>query len=163
MYVWTTDNKILNLDHYARVDVVEHRANDYSLSAFDTPKPKFDDPVGITIAKFNNEADAKYSRCLLFNALMSKAGAWDASAIPLISDVWEEVKAHFSSDTNIRWGLLEKAEISVTGLDEMTITYSSECENQLGSNINNYKKTVSKKLSEVLGVDIKWKSSDEIE
>ena len=161
MYVWTIDNQILNLDHYTRVDVVERRANDYSLSAFDTAKPKFDDPLGITIARFNNESDAKYSRCLLFNALMSKSGAWDASAIILLSDVWEGVKKHFSGETNIRWGLLEKAELSVTGLDEVTITYASQCDSQL-SQLNDYKKKVGDKLAEELSVDVKWQPSDEI-
>ena len=162
MYIWTVDHQILNLDRYTRVDVVERRPNLHTLSAFSTPKDSPTDPYGTLIARFNNEADARYARCLLFKSLMGHAGAWDANAIPLLSDEWQIVKDHFKHAPDV-WDLLRHSEISVTGLEEVTILYSRKCESQLPNSLPNSKKEVKEKLDEQLSIDIKWKPSDDIE
>ena len=162
MYIWTVDHQILNLDRYTRVDVVERRPNQHALSAFSTPRDSSTDPYGTLIARFNNEVDARYARCLLFKSLMDHAGVWDANAIPLLSDEWQTVKDHFKDDPEI-WDLLRHSEISVTGLEEVTILYSSLCESQLPNSLPNSKKKVKEKLSEQLSIDIKWMASDDIE
>ena len=162
MYIWTVDHQILNLDQYTRVDVVQRDAKLYTLSAFKTPRDSAKDPYGTLIARFDNEANAYYARCLLFKSLMDHAGAWDASAIPLLSDEWENIKHHFQNEKDIRWGLLEHSEVHVTGLDEVTIIYSRECESQFGSNLQDYIKQVEKQLQDQLSIDVKWKVSDDI-
>ena len=162
MYIWTVDQQILNLDHYKRIDVVRQRANLYTLSAFSTPRDSSTDPYGTLIARFNSDADARYARCLLFKSLMDHAGAWDASAIPVLSDEWKNVKDHFKDDPNI-WDLLRHSEISVTGLEEVTILYARECDSQLPNSLPNSKKKVGEKLNEQLSIDIKWEASDDIE
>ena len=162
MYIWTVDHQILNLDSYARVNVVPRHGNLYALSAFSTPRDSSTDPYGTLIARFDNQADARYARCLLFKSLMDHAGAWDASAIPLLSDEWQNVKDHFKHDPDI-WGLLRHSEISVTGLEEVTILYSRECESKLPNSLPNSKKEVGEKLNKQLSIDVKWEASDDIE
>ena len=163
MYIWTTEQQILNLDNYKRIDVVYERQDRYWLSAHDTPKTTSKDVFGILIASFDNRTDAMFARCLLFKGLMDRAGAWDASSIPLLSDIWEiweTQKKHFSSQRHIRMEFLEHLEISVTGLDEVTLIYSSKWERELGSVIEDYKKQVGTQLQDKLSMDVKWKVSD---
>lgn len=161
MYIWTVDHQILNLDNYARVDVVQLTGNHYALSAFSTRGSSSKEVYGTQIARFNSEADARYARCLLFKSIMDRAGAWDASAIPVLSNEWENVKDHFKDDLNI-WDLLRRSEISVTGLEEVTILYSRLCESELPNSLSNSKKKVEEKLNDQLAIDIKWEPSDDI-
>ena len=153
MYIWTTGQEILNLDNYKKVDVYFLSHNSHLLYAGD-PSDK------TTIAIFSNEADAMYAQCLLFKGLMEGAKAWDASAVPLLSDIWETQKKRLSSQRHIRMEFLEHLEISVTGLDEVTLIYSSKWERELGSVIEDYKKQVGTQLQDKLSMDVKWKVSD---
>ena len=162
MYIWTVDHQILNLDRYTRVDVVSVRHNLHRLSAFDTPRESSKDPYGTLIAGFDNEVDANYARSLLFKGLMDHTGAWDASAVPRLSDEWQKVKDHFKDDLNI-WDVLRHSEVRVTGLEEVTILYARECESQLPKSFPNSKKEIGKKLNEQLSIDIKWEPTDDIE
>ena len=162
MYIWTVDHQILNLDQYTRVDVVSLQHNLYTLSAFNTPRNSSIDPYGTLIARFDNEVDANYARSLLFKSLMDHTGAWDASAVPFLSDEWQNVKDHFKDDPNI-WDLLRHSEISVTGLEEVTILYARECDSRLPNSLPNSKKEVGEKLNEQLSIDVKWEASDDIE
>ena len=162
MYIWTVDHQILNLDQYTRVDVVQRSAKHYTLSAFNTPRNSSTEPYGTLIARFNSEADANYARSLLFKGLMDHTGAWDASAIPVLSDDWQNVKDHFKDDPEI-WDLLRHSEIRVTGLEEVTILYSRACDSQLPKSLPNSKKEVGEKLNDQLSIDVKWEASDDIE
>ena len=163
MYIWTVENVILNLEHFKRVDVVNTSGNNYSVKAL-TTDTAFDTRGGATIARFNNEADGEYCRCLLFNALVSHAGAWDATAIKPLTEIWQDIKKHFSSDVIIGDDLLQNSDISVTGLNEVTITYPVELKITLKANLEKHQNTVEEKLTEAEALpsfDIKWKSSDE--
>ena len=160
MYIWTIEQQILNLDNYKRVDVVMERQDRYRLSAHDTPKTTPQDTYGILIASFGNQADAMYARCLLFKGLMERAGAWDASAVPLLSDIWAAEKEHLSSETDIRLEFLDNLEISVTGLDEVTLTYPRVLEKKYARIIEEDKKRVGMHLQGVLSMDVKWKALD---
>ena len=91
MYIWTTGQEILNLDNYKKVDVYFLRHDSHLLYAGDPPDKT-------TIAIFSNKADAMYAQCLLFKGLMEGAKAWDASAVPLLSDIWKDIKGHLSSE-----------------------------------------------------------------
>lgn len=161
MYIWTEEQQILNLDHYKRVDIVS--VNDsYWLSAYETPKDTARDPYGIRIARFNNEVDAMYARCLLFKCLMDHAGAWDATAVPLLSDIWQSQKNCLASNIiNSHRNFIYSIEISITGLDAVTLRYEKRWEQHLGSNIENYKKEVEEQLQCELSMDVKWKVIEE--
>ena len=162
MYIWTVDHQILNLDQYTRVDVVERRPNLHTLSAFSTPRNSSTEPFGTLIARFDNEVDANYARSLLFKSLMDHTGAWDASAVPRLSDEWQKVKNHFKDDLLI-WDVLRRSEIRVTGLEEVTILYARECDSQLPKSLPSSKQKVGEKLDEQLSIDVKWEASDDIE
>ena len=157
MYIWTTEQQILNLDNYKRVDVVMERQDKYRLTAHDTPKTTSQDTYGILIASFDNQANAMYAQCLLFKGLMEGAKAWDASAVPLLSDIWKDIKEHLSSETNIPINLINDLEISVTGLDEVALRYPEKWEDHLGSSLEDYNKEIRPYLEDRLSVDIKWK------
>ena len=77
------------------------------------------------MAKFTHQLDAEYSRCVLFNNLIAKAGVWDATAIDKLSEVWKEVKKQIKHNSDIPDEFLDEIKISVTGLDEITITYNT--------------------------------------
>ncbi len=165
MYIWTENHEIINFDHYARVNI-HPVGQEYTLYIFVEGHRNVDPrDNGIIIAKFQHEIDAKYSRCLLFNALMNNAGAWDATAIVKISDMWEEVIRNMNNIPEgkcrklFHEGLLANTQIDITGLDEITFIYPSRYANY--SALDDCKKLVQDKLTEVLSVDIKWKSSNE--
>ena len=159
MYIWTEDHEILNIDHYAQVKVSFISDNNYTLSAFTSSESNT--PYGKPIARFSNKLDADYAQSLLFKALMGSTGAWDATAILHLSRKWEFVNKFFSdSDPNV-WDLLRHCEIRVTGLEELTILYSSECESRLPNSLRTSKEEIEDKLE--LDVDIKWQLTDEIE
>ena len=163
MYIWTENHEIINFDHYARVDI-HPVGEEYTLYIFvkghRNVEPRDN---GIVIAKFKHEVDAKYSRCLLFNALMDKAGVWDATAIVNISEIWGKVIKDMNLVSNVECkgvfhqDFLADAEIDITGLDEITITYSSNYDrNKI---LDDCKKLVEEKLKdELFQVDIIWEA-----
>ena len=157
MYIWTVEHQILNLDNYKRIDVVQRSQDKYWLSAHDTPKDTSKDVYGILIASFGNREDAMYARCLLFKGLMQRAAAWDAEAIPNLSNIWAAEKEHLSSETNICLELLDNLEMSVTGLDEVTLTYPRRLIEKYASIIEEDRRRIGAHLQEVLSMDIKWK------
>lgn len=168
MYVWTMDNKIINLDHYPRIDILEWRTesglNNYYVYAFSSSKVNYSAviPEGDAIAGFTNRLDAKYTLGNLFTAITIKAGSWDAKSVEKLSNIWTDVLNHFYSDNAIGQILLKGVFISVTGFDEITITYSSQCHDVLNE-ISNCKKQIEQKLKERLhSIDIKWQPSDNI-
>lgn len=160
MYIWTIEQQVLNLENYKRVDVIFMSGDKYWLSAHDTPKVTANDMYGICIASFSNQADAMYARCLLFKGLMEGTKAWDASAVPLLSEIWAAEKKHFSFEMNICLDFLDNIEISVTGLDEVTLTYPRVLIERYGSIIEEDKQPVGTHLEEVLSMDVKWKVLD---
>ena len=150
MYIWTTGQEILNLDNYKKVDVYFLSHNSHLLYAGDSSDKT-------TIAIFSNEADAMYAQCLLFKGLMEGAKAWDASAVPLLSDIWKDIKGHLSSEKDIHRNFINDLEISVTGLDEVTLRYPEKWKDHLGSFLEDYNKEIGPYLEDRLSVDIKWK------
>ena len=159
MYIWTKDHQILNLDHYARVTVNQRDGNVYELLAIDAPESTRG--LSTVIAHFNSWLDAEYANCLLFKALIDHAGAWDATAITPLSQQWEEVKDFFSDhNEELITDLLTHSEISVTGLEEVTISYSKECDQKLKDSLRYSQREVEGELE--LGIDIKWVATDDI-
>jgi hypothetical protein len=151
MYIWTTGQEILNLDNYKKVDIYFLSSNNYLLRAGDSSNKI------TTIASFDNQANAMYAQCLLFKGLMEGAKAWDASAVPLLSDIWEDIKENLFPGKNIPINFINDLEISVTGLDEVTLRYPEKWKDHLGSSLEDYNKEIGPYLEDRLSVDIKWK------
>ena len=159
MYIWTKDHQILNLDHYARVTVNQREGYVYELLAIDAPESTRGGRT--VIAQFSSWVDAEYANCLLFKALIDHAGAWDATAITPLSQQWENVKEFFSDhNEKLITDLLTHSEIRVTGLQEVTILYSKECDQKLKDSLRRSQREVEGELE--LGVDIKWEPTEDI-
>ena len=158
MYIWTKDQQILNLDHYARVTVGPMGENVFALFAIDTPESRGASKT--YIALFDNELDAKYANCLLFKALIAHAGAWDATAVDLLSQKWEDAKNVNDAGDDLFVALLAHSEMRVTGLQEVTISYSNEIHQKNPGTIYRLRKQIKEKLA--LDVDIKWHPTDDI-
>lgn len=159
MYIWTEECHILNLDHYARVTVNKRDGNVYELLAIAAPVST--SGVATVIARFDNVLDAEYANCLLFKALMAHAGAWDTTAVDSLSQKWEFVKndVNYAEDKHVV-DLLTRSEMRVTGLQEVTIFYSSECHQKMKNSLHESQQAVREELD--LDVDIKWEPTDDI-
>ena len=120
MFILTQNNEIINLHHYPRVCVQPNTGSELiavTALAEQTFDPRKDT---ITIAIFDNSMDADYARNDLFKAIATGRPAWNVNAIKSLSDIWNKVKAD-----NESLPLINKAELSVSNLNELTITYPS--------------------------------------
>ena len=150
MYVKTIQNGVINLAHYPRVNVYPDR-NSYFLCAFSKPSFYAAEPdERVAIAKFSKKEDADYALCLLFKSLDAENPTWDVSNVKRLSDLWHQIKQACKGNDLVR-----DAEISVTGSNEVTITY------QHGLDIE-YRRTekeiVDEKLKEALKVLVPFES-----
>ena len=118
MFIMTENHEIINLNYYARIKV-----NRNEIKAFVKPTilgGKGDQSVSIIVASFEEPMDADYALHDLFKAIADGKPAWDANAVKSLSSVWNTIKTEQES-----LPLIDKVELSVSGLNELTITYPS--------------------------------------
>ena len=135
MYITTQEHGIINPDNYPRIDIYPD-ADTYTLCAFTERDPNQNDPKHrITIAAYNKRVDANYALIHLYRALDMGKETWDSKNVPLLSEMWDEVKHKLSDDQIISY-LIKDASLNITPPDMLTIkipyTRSDE-------NINNKK------------------------
>ena len=171
MYVATEKHGIVNLTCYPRIDVVTAN-NSWVLHAFrhaDVIKSNFEGTLsGVSLATFDEEIEANYSYCNLFSSLESGKSTWDPKAVGSFSDLWEKVKQEIPSVTSVPQASLEKLELSISGLQEITIAYPRRGASGGGPLGLPDEEPIANKLKELLKAkdsrgevwSIHWKSSD---
>ncbi|MDE0481098.1 MAG: hypothetical protein OXI67_00840 [Candidatus Poribacteria bacterium] len=118
MYVKTIQDGVINLAHYPRINVYPDQ-NSYFLCAFSKPEFYAVEPYDrLVIARFSKREDADYALYHLFKSLDTEKPTWDVNSIILLSDLWYEIKQECKGNDLIR-----NADVSVTGVNEVTITY----------------------------------------
>ena len=156
MYVKTIQNGVINLAHYPRVDVYPDR-NSYFLCAFSKPAFYAAEPDDrVVIARFSNRENADYALCHLFKSLDTEKPTWDVSNVEVLSDLWHQIKQECIGNDLVR-----NADISVTRLDEITITYEREFDIKYRST---ERELIENKLEDALKAfvpfNIKWKQKE---
>ena len=119
MFIMTEEHEIINLNYYARIRVDR---NEIKASVKPTILgDKGDQSVSITLAAFEVPMDADYALYDLFKTIADgNKPVWNVNTVKSLSSVWNTIKAEQES-----LPLMNKAELSVSGLNEFTITYPS--------------------------------------
>lgn len=121
MYITTEEQGIINPDNYPRIDVYPD-ADIYVLCAFTERSPNQNEPEHrITIATYNDRVDADYALIHLYRSLDMAKNTWNSKDVPLLSDIWNEVKQKLSNDKHVS-DLIENASLNITLPDKLTIT-----------------------------------------
>ena len=123
MYVSTKENGIINPDNYPRIAIYPD-ADIHVLCAFTERDPYRSDPKHrITIAAYNKREDADYALIHLYKSLGMGEKTWDSKNVPLLSDMWNEVKQKLSNNQNVSESfLIKSASLNITLPDQLTIT-----------------------------------------
>lgn len=152
MYVKTTQEGVINIAHYPRLNVYPDM-NSYLLCAFSKPAFYASEPdERIVIARYSRKEDADYALYHLFKSLDAKKPTWDVSNVKLLSVLWHQIKQDCTGSDLVR-----NADINVTGLNEVTITYEQGFDIEYRST---EKELVENKLKDTLKVldpfHVKW-------
>ena len=123
MYVSTKENGIINPDNYPRIAIYPD-ADIHVLCAFTERDPHRSDPKHrITIAAYSKREDADYALIHLYRSLDRGEKTWDSKNVPLLSDMWSEVKQKLSNNQNVSESfLIKSASLNITLPDQLTIT-----------------------------------------
>lgn len=120
MYLTTVKNGIINPDNYPRIDIFPD-AETYVLCAFTEREPDQSAPKQrITIAVYDKRVDADYALIHLYRSLNIEKKTWDSKKVPLLSDMWDEVKQKLSNDQYVS-KLIKEASLNITLPDTLTI------------------------------------------
>lgn len=120
MYLTTEKQGIINPDNYPRIDVYLD-ADIYVLCAFTERSPDQNEPKHrITIATYNDRVDADYALIHLYRALDMGENTWNSKDVPLLSDIWNEVKQNLSNDQHVS-NLIKNTSLDITLPDQLTI------------------------------------------
>ncbi len=120
MYVTTKENGIINPDNYPRIDIYPD-ADTYALCAFTEREPDRSAPKQrITIAVYDKKVDADYALIHLYRSLNMEKRTWDSQNVPLLSDMWDEVKQKLSNDQYVS-NIIQNASLNITLPDTLTI------------------------------------------
>ncbi len=123
MYVSTKENGIINPNNYPRIAIYPD-ADIHVLCAFTERDPHQSDPKHrIIIAAYNKREDADYALIHLYRSLDMGEKTWDSTNVPLLSDMWSEVKQKLSNNQNVSESfLIKSASLNITLPDQLTIT-----------------------------------------
>ena len=142
MFIMTEKHEIINLNYYARIKV---NGNEINASVKPTILgDKGDTSVSITVASFEVPMDADYALYDLFKAIADgNKPIWNVNTVRSLSSVWNTIKTEHKS-----LPLMNKVELSVSGLNELTITYPSyyRGSEDVDSNIETVKAELQKAL-----------------
>ncbi len=119
MFIMTEKHEIINLNYYARIKV---NGNEIKASVKPTILgDKGDTSVSITVASFDAPMDADYALYDLFKAIADcNKPIWNVNTVKSLSSVWNTIRAEQES-----LPLIDRAKLSVSGLNEFTVTYPS--------------------------------------
>lgn len=118
MYVKTTQDGVINISHYPRLNVYPDM-NSFLLCAFSKPAFYAAEPdERVVIARYSRKEDADYALYHLFKSLDAKQPTWDVSNVQSLSVLWHQIKQECIGND-----LVKNSNISVTGLNEITVMY----------------------------------------
>lgn len=118
MFIMTEKHEIINLNYYARIKVDR---NEIKASVKPTILgDKGDTSVSITVASFDESMDADYALHDLFKAIADGKPIWNVNTVTSLSSVWNTIRAEQGSVA-----LMDRVKLSVSGLNEFTVTYPS--------------------------------------
>lgn len=126
MFVLTKNSKIINLAQHRCILVRKFDNSDkYSIVAYTdiTQGMQMDGGDLDVLAVFNEEIEAEYSLCNLYSAIEAGKHTWNPHAINSFADLWEKAKEEIPSTVGVPHASLEKLELSISGLREITIAY----------------------------------------
>lgn len=142
MFIMTEKHEIINLNYCARIKV---NGNEINASVEPTILgDKGDQLVSITVASFDAPMDADYALYDLLKAITDgNKPIWNVNTVKSLSSVWNTIKTEHES-----LPLMNKVELSVSGVDELTITYPSYYKGakDVDRNIETVKAELQKKL-----------------
>ena len=127
MFTLTEKGEIINLTQHRKIRIRKaHGSNKYHIVAHTdkTRGPQMDGIDLDILATFNEEIEAKYSLFNLYSTIEAGISKWNPHSISSFSDLWEKAKREISSAAGVPCASLEKLQLSISGLREITIAYS---------------------------------------
>ena len=156
MYIMTKDNRIVNLDHYCRVEICSKNSS-YKLRAT-LPIISEDQCIYDDIASFDKEEDATYILHVFFNAFANKDHICDLNTIEFLSELWCEVKQSIAEEI-LSQTSLNKLELRITGFRKIVVIYPYKCLQSVPVGVqeaNELADDLKKKLESRSPIDGEW-------